>query len=229
MAEGGDWDEVTYLRKKTPKAGEAKSKKVKRQIWWEKEWICRLLQAVTQAQRRGDSIETTKKCNLNSYVHSMNFSNNYYCILVDAGGNKQKSAAKDTAKLDRETEELKRQLAFLFLMHDVPGLLLSWCLWVYLSVHMWSSSDATVTLDFGRALQQARTAKGLTQKELATVSGCGLFDLPMILYFFAIQKINEKPQVVNEYESGKAIPNQTVISKMERALGMIIMWNYIID
>jgi len=34
-----------------------------------------------------------------------------------------------------------------------------------------------------------------------------------------VQKISEKPQVVNEYESGKAIPNQAVISKLERALG----------
>ena len=31
-------------------------------------------------------------------------------------------------------------------------------------------ADERVTLDFGRALQQARMAKKLTQKELATVS-----------------------------------------------------------
>ena len=41
--------------------------------------------------------------------------------------------------------------------------------------------------------------QNLTQKELAT-------------------KICEKPQVVNEYESGKALPNQQVLAKMERAL-----------
>ena len=34
------------------------------------------------------------------------------------------------------------------------------------------------------------------------------------------QRINEKPQVVNEYESGKAIPNQQIISKLERAVGV---------
>jgi putative transcription factor len=33
------------------------------------------------------------------------------------------------------------------------------------------------------------------------------------------QMINEKPQVIQEYESGKAIPNQQIISKLERALG----------
>lgn len=34
------------------------------------------------------------------------------------------------------------------------------------------------------------------------------------------QAINEKPQVVGEYESGKAIPNPQLISKLERALGV---------
>jgi putative transcription factor len=33
-------------------------------------------------------------------------------------------------------------------------------------------------------------------------------------------KICEKPQVVNEYESGKALPNQAVLAKMERVLEM---------
>ena len=42
----------------------------------------------------------------------------------------------------------------------------------------------------------------------------GHFALPL-----QFQKINEKPQVVNEYESGKAIPNNQVMSKLERALG----------
>jgi putative transcription factor len=34
-----------------------------------------------------------------------------------------------------------------------------------------------------------------------------------------LQIINEKPQVIQEYESGKAIPNQQIIVKLERALG----------
>ena len=34
------------------------------------------------------------------------------------------------------------------------------------------------------------------------------------------QQINEKPQVVGEYESGKAIPNPQIIGKLERALGV---------
>lgn len=63
-----------------------------------------------------------------------------------AGQNKQHSITKNTAKLDRETEELH---------HD------------------------RVTLEVGKVIQQGRQSKGLTQKDLATVSvaapppGCG--------------------------------------------------------
>ncbi|KAJ3218808.1 multiprotein-bridging factor 1 [Dinochytrium kinnereticum] len=57
-------------------------------------------------------------------------------------------------------------------------------------------------LSVGKAIQQGRQAKNLTQKDLAT-------------------KINEKQTVVNEYESGKAAnPNQQVLQKMERVLGI---------
>jgi putative transcription factor len=58
-----------------------------------------------------------------------------------------------------------------------------------------------VGVDVCRAIQQGRRDKELTQKELAT-------------------KINEKPQVVNDYESGRAQPNQQVLQKMERVLGI---------
>ena len=50
-------------------------------------------------------------------------------------------------------------------------------------------------------IQQARLAKKMSQQQLATA-------------------INEKPQVVQEYENGKAIPNQQVLGKLERALGV---------
>lgn len=49
-----------------------------------------------------------------------------------------------------------------------------------------------VSSDLKRNIIQARTAKKMTQAQLA-------------------QAINEKPQVINEYESGKAIPNQQVL------------------
>ncbi|CAK7896027.1 multiprotein-bridging factor 1 [[Candida] anglica] len=57
--------------------------------------------------------------------------------------------------------------------------------------------DASV----GKAIQQARQEKKLTQKDLAT-------------------KINEKPNVINDYEAGRAVPNQQLLGKLERALGV---------
>ena len=46
---------------------------------------------------------------------------------------------------------------------------------------------------------QARNAKGITQEKLANL-------------------INEKKSVIADYESGKAVPNNSVIFKLERAL-----------
>ncbi len=58
-----------------------------------------------------------------------------------------------------------------------------------------------VDKSLSKAIMQARMAKKMTQKELAT-------------------KINEKPQVVGEYENGKAVPNAQIINKIERELGV---------
>lgn len=33
-------------------------------------------------------------------------------------------------------------------------------------------------------------------------------------------KVNEKPSVINDYESGRAVPNQQILAKLERALGV---------
>ncbi|KAJ9182994.1 hypothetical protein P3X46_006917 [Hevea brasiliensis] len=57
-----------------------------------------------------------------------------------------------------------------------------------------------VPTELKKAIMQARMDKKLTQAQLA-------------------QLINEKPQIIQEYESGKAIPNQQIIGKLERALG----------
>ncbi|KAM9518755.1 endothelial differentiation-related factor 1 homolog [Salvelinus alpinus] len=105
-------------------------------------------QAITAAQRRGEDLDTTKKWS--------------------AGQNKQHLVTKNTAKLDRETEELQ---------------------------HL------RVSLEVGKVIQQGRQNSGLTQKDLAT-------------------KINEKPQVIADYECGKAIPNNQVMGKIERAIGL---------
>ena len=50
-------------------------------------------------------------------------------------------------------------------------------------------------------MQTARADKQFSQKEVA-------------------QKVNEKPTVIQEYESGKAIPNQQILGKLERVLGV---------
>lgn len=37
---------------------------------------------------------------------------------------------------------------------------------------------------------------------------------------YCLQKVNEKAQVINDYEAGRGIPNQMVIGKIERVLGV---------
>ncbi|XP_063051396.1 endothelial differentiation-related factor 1 homolog [Engraulis encrasicolus] len=104
--------------------------------------------AVRSAMRKGEEVETSKKW--------------------AAGQNKQHLVTKNTAKLDRETEELH---------HD------------------------RVPLEVGKVIQLGRQNKGLTQKDLAT-------------------KINEKPQIIGDYEAGRAIPNNQIMGKIERAIGL---------
>ncbi|KAH9309090.1 hypothetical protein KI387_037001, partial [Taxus chinensis] len=62
-------------------------------------------------------------------------------------------------------------------------------------------SHERVPSELRKNIMQARLDKKLTQAQLA-------------------QQINEKPQIIQEYESGKAIPNQQVIAKLERVLGV---------
>lgn len=52
-----------------------------------------------------------------------------------------------------------------------------------------------------QAIQKARLEKKMSQAVLA-------------------KQINERPQVVQEYENGKAVPNQAVLAKMEKVLGV---------
>ncbi|CAI5736662.1 unnamed protein product [Hyaloperonospora brassicae] len=58
-----------------------------------------------------------------------------------------------------------------------------------------------VDRSLSQALMKARMAKKMNQKQLGTL-------------------INEKPQVIADYESGRAIPNGQIISKLNRALGV---------
>lgn len=60
---------------------------------------------------------------------------------------------------------------------------------------------AKIDMSVGRAIQKGRQDKGLTQKDLAS-------------------KVNEKPNVINDYEAGRAVPNQQLLGKIERAVGV---------
>lgn len=118
------------------------------------------------------------------------------CPTGSAGQNKQHLVSKNTAKLDRETEELH---------HD------------------------RVPLEVGKVIQKGRQDKGLTQKDLATVSmrtaaaflvsWCGGSSSSTRFVFPCFQKVNEKPQVIADYECGKAIPNNQIMGKIERVIG----------
>tara|TARA_B100000282_G_C31349184_1_gene316957 strand:+ start:117 stop:521 length:405 start_codon:yes stop_codon:yes gene_type:complete len=59
----------------------------------------------------------------------------------------------------------------------------------------------TVSLSLSQKIQQGRAAKGMKQKDLAT-------------------KINVKPQVIGDYESGRAVPDNKILGKIERVLGI---------
>lgn len=67
-------------------------------------------------------------------------------------------------------------------------------------------ADERVSSALKTQIIQARTAKKLTQAQLA-------------------QLVNEKPQIIQEYETGKAIPNPQVLSKMSRVLGVVLKKN----
>lgn len=58
-----------------------------------------------------------------------------------------------------------------------------------------------VPTELKKKIQQARLEKKLTQAQLGNL-------------------INEKPSVITEYESGKAIPSPQVLSKLSRVLGV---------
>ena len=55
----------------------------------------------------------------------------------------------------------------------------------------------------GKTIAQKRTQLKLSQKQLA-------------------QRINIKPEVIAQYESGKAIPNQNLLMRLEKILGVYL-------
>ena len=60
-----------------------------------------------------------------------------------------------------------------------------------------------VSLSLSKQIQQARLSKKMNQKELA-------------------QRCNLHAKIINDYESGKAIPNNQTKLKIQKALGVIL-------
>ena len=60
-----------------------------------------------------------------------------------------------------------------------------------------------ISLSLSKQIQKARLTKKLTQKELALQSNVSI-------------------KIINEYESGKAIPNNAIKMKIQKILGVIL-------
>ncbi|KAF9585545.1 multiprotein-bridging factor 1 [Lunasporangiospora selenospora] len=58
-----------------------------------------------------------------------------------------------------------------------------------------------VSMDVGKAIAKARIELKMNQKELGV-------------------KVNEKQTVINDYEAGRAVPNQQILGKLERVLAV---------
>jgi len=58
-----------------------------------------------------------------------------------------------------------------------------------------------VEKNVGKLIAKGRVAKGWSTKDLST-------------------RINEKPQVISDYEQGRAIPNNQILGKIERNIGI---------
>ena len=188
MGGGQDWNTVSFSSK--PSSSQSAGNKA---------------QNLKDAQRSGGQIDTSKK--------------------QGGGGNKQVTAAGlNAARLENEDEELSRELLPARPPEPLPEPAPSQsalapqarrgtgvghgCLGaggacpvrarhrLLLPCH----ADAKVPTDLKVAIQKARAAKGLTQKQLA-------------------QQLNMQPQVINEYESGKGVPNNAINAKIEKALG----------
>ena len=155
--------------------------------------------------------------NLSTYFYFWPFS--YINGAATAGTNKAASSSTslNTRKLDEETENLSRELHWK--LNPNLDMIIMLCSFIYML-----SSDDRVPLELKKNIMQARMDKKLTQAQLGQVNykwtlSIMKFSCSLTFIFFWKQLINEKPQVIQEYESGKAIPNQQIIIKLERALG----------
>jgi ribosome-binding protein aMBF1 (putative translation factor) len=106
---------------------------------------------------------------------------------------------KKTAKQIKEDPCLRHKASLSTVIMSRPNAVVSNAR--MLDEHNDAGTIEKVSIDVSKAIQQGRLDKKLSQKDLGA-------------------KINERPNIIGDYESGKAIPNQQVLSKMERILGI---------
>ena len=78
-------------------------------------------------------------------------------------------------------------------------------------------------MEVGKLIAQGRMGKSLTQKELATARDAMhpiSHRITAAAPLTAAQKINEKPQVIGDYENGRCAPDHAVLGKIERVIGL---------
>ena len=106
---------------------------------------------------------------------------------------------KKTAKQIKDDPNLRNKASLSSVIMSRPNPVVSNAR--MLDEHNDAGTIEKVSMDVSKAIQQGRLDKKLSQKDLGA-------------------KINERPNIIGDYESGKAIPNQQVLSKMERILGI---------
>ena len=137
-----------------------------------------LPQAVNQAQRRGEGVDTSKKCKNTTREYSSVPSLLYpqvqvyrlymssCCHSFICMQSLQQLTNRDQ-QLKTQRNSTERQRNFTVRPQSAIAMQLP------VTIILFDILDERVTLDFGRTLQQARMAKSWTQKDLATVSQLG--------------------------------------------------------
>lgn len=113
-------------------------------------------------------------------------------ISSNAKPKKGEKAASEAMRRGQEVESLRRQSGNT--QHAAPNIR-------RLAEETDVPQVVTVGHEFAQAMMKARMDQNLKQQDLAL-------------------RINEKLTVVKDYESGKAIPNPSIILKIERALNV---------
>merc|ERR1712222_249929 len=81
-------------------------------------------------------------------------------------------------------------------------------------------TDKKMNSGANKSAHQCQNARKLDENSATFRHNTVSHDFKMALQQALATAINEKPSVINEYESGKAIPNGAIINKLNRSLGV---------